>query len=92
MHPHEDSRNTATPPSPIHVVNTGQQVRARSEALRPFHQALDEADRNLRALLPPKRPVVPFPAPVPAPAPDPAPEATFELRAPWYMDSADQPA
>lgn len=41
--------------NPIHVVGpvaTKELASARADALRPFHLGLDEAERNLHALLP----------------------------------------
>ena len=81
---------SSLPPSanPIHVVATpGPSSEARSEALRAFHKGLDQADRNLQSLLPARRPSAAGPS-----LPAETPAFAFEMRAPWYVDAADQAA
>lgn len=44
--------------NPIHVVRTNAPSSERAEALRAFHRSLDQADENLRRLLPRREPAL----------------------------------
>ncbi|HUR26088.1 MAG TPA: hypothetical protein VM327_08770 [Candidatus Thermoplasmatota archaeon] len=90
MHSTERTFPAPTSPNPIHILGGGGEhlVAVRKQALLEFHRGLDEADRNLRSLLPPKRPIESM-EPV---ASAESPAFAFQMQAPWSAESADQPA
>ena len=74
-------------PTPSQLLGTKALVAGRLQALRDFHHGLDQVDENVRSLLPARRP-----APATTPQAEGPASFRFEMRAPWYVESADQPA